>query len=105
MDITNSSGGSITLDDLHVEWVSGGSQKINEVLLGGNSLYSGNENNSPSDFPSEQSWNDYPNEHQIGDGGTKTLLIQFADALGAGTYSLRATFSIGCYVEDSLVVP
>lgn len=100
MTITNSTGSTIRMDSLHVEWVdTPSSQRIDSIILDGVTLWSGNENNPPSDFPSEQSWSGSASDRDI-DPGTVTLLIQFGDTVTAGN-TVEPTFDIGCSISSS----
>ena len=105
LPITNNSGGQIILDSLHIEWVNPSSQRIEDILLDGTSLAAVNENNPPSDYPSEKPWDHYPSGHDINNSATKELVIKFSAALDSGSYQIKATFNIGCYVTGSYTIP
>jgi hypothetical protein len=105
MLLTNNSSGQIILDSLHVEWVNQSSQRIVDILLDGTSLAAANENNPPSDYPSEKPWDHYPTGHDINASTTKDLVIRFNLALDPGPYLIKATFNTGCFVTGSYTVP
>jgi len=99
--ITNNSGATVTLNSLVVNWIDDpASQRINEVLLNGAQLWSGNSNNTPSNFTFTGTLAD----RQIASSGTKTLTLNFDETLAAGAYSLTATFD-GCTVSQSAIHP
>jgi hypothetical protein len=106
INITNNIGATISLDILHIEWINiiTPSQKLNSAVLDGSTLWSGNENNPPSDFPSEQAW-DGGGDHTLGNGANKDLILSFVSSLDAGDYLVRATFDNGCFIEKTTTVP
>jgi hypothetical protein len=101
MTITNSSGGTIRMDSLHVEWVDSPSdQRIIKVVLDGVQVWGGNENNDPTDFPAEDPWGATPGDRDIGPG-TVTIMLQFQEVLQLSGYTIEPTFDIGCSITSS----
>jgi hypothetical protein len=106
INLANNIGATISLDILHIEWINSitPSQKLNNVRLGSSDIWSGNENNPPSDFPSEKAWNS-GGDRTIDNGANKDLILSFNSSLDAGGYLVRATFNNGCFIEKSTTVP
>jgi hypothetical protein len=104
MMITNSSGGTIRMDSLYVEWSDvPSSQKINTIKLNSVDVFSGNANNDPTTWPDDHSWSGSASDRDIASGATVELLLQFDTAFASPppTYLLKSTFNIGCYVQGS----
>ena len=102
MDITNASGGDITITRFFTYWdQTPTSQKISELQLGGVTIWNPSDPDSPTDIPLEGNWVNGANL-TITNGGTSSLLILFAENLQATGYEVHVVFDIGCQVSDSL---
>jgi hypothetical protein len=101
MVITNNSGGTITMDSLHIGWLDGPSQKLQSVVLNGTSLWSGNDNAAPSDLPSELAWSGTAADRQVLNGTPGTLTMTFFVVLPSGTNTVEIIFDNGCTIQGS----
>lgn len=102
MVITNSSGGTIRMDSLVVDWVDSPSeQRVIKVFLDGLEVWSGNENNPPGSWgPSlNHNWSGSASNRDI-DPGSVVLLLEFEETAVAGN-TLQPTFDIGCSISSS----
>ena len=98
MDITNTSGGSITIDSLFANWVaSPASQRLDKIFIGGSEVWNKSDPAPPSNIPEEGNWIGIP---AIPNGATLNLLIRFGDPLQPPT-EVRITFNINCYVTGT----
>lgn len=98
MDITNTSGSSITLTRFFAYWVElPSAQKIDRLLLNGTVIWNTSDPDSPSDIPTEGNWVNGA-DRTIPDVTTRTFLIQFPDNLQTTGYEVHIVFDIGCQV-------
>jgi len=100
MDITNSSGSTITINRFFAYWVkSPNSQKIDRLLLNGNIIWNTSDPNSPSDFPAEGNWISGTNLLTIPDANVGNLVVQYTyDLIQPTGYEVHIVFDIGCQV-------
>jgi hypothetical protein len=104
VNLVNNTGGNISLETLHIEWVNApASQRITDIYLATDNLWTGLENNPPSDFPADHAWGG--GSRVIANTQNKDLRVVFNTTLDPGTYLVSAIFDINCRVEASLVVP
>jgi hypothetical protein len=96
MNISNSTGGDITMNTVVADWdnVADPSQRIEEVQLGGTIINSSNLNNPPVTI---SSWTSTP---LIGNGQNPVLLFNFSNSLLPGN-SITVNFTNGCQVQGS----
>jgi hypothetical protein len=98
MDITNNSGGPITVNRFFAYWVkTPSSQKLDRLLLDTDLLWNTSDPTPPSDIPAEGSWRAGVN-FIINNTATRTLLVQFQDALQSTGYEIHVVFDSGCQV-------
>ena len=98
MNITNNSGGPITINRLFAYWVkSPVSQKLDRVLLSGTLLWNTSDNDSPSDIPDEGNWINGANR-TILNAETRNFVLRFQDDLQPTGYEVYIVFDIGCQV-------
>jgi hypothetical protein len=101
VNITNNSGGTITLNSLVVNWIDEpANQRIQDVTLNSASLWSGNNNTTPSLFE----FTGPVEDRQIANGNSATLTLTFALTLENGNYDLTATFD-SCTASQSGTLP
>jgi hypothetical protein len=100
LEITNSSGVTITISTIHISWIDAPSQKPQMITLGGLELWSGNDNAAPSDLPGELAWTGAAGNLEISIGGVENLLIDFFSP-PTSPNTINVTFDLGCYVEQS----
>ncbi len=101
MDITNNSGGPITIKRFFAYWVKQpNSQKIERLVLNGIVIWNTSDPDSPSDIPTESNWANGA-DLTILDATTETLLIQFPNNLQPTGYDVHLVFDIGCQVFGS----
>jgi hypothetical protein len=106
MDITNSSGGPVTVDSLFAYWVKlPTSQKLDRLFLDAVEIWNISDTDSPSDIPAEGNWRGSAAERTILDAASGNLVVQFQDPLQAGNYEVHIIFDIGCQVNGSLNLP
>ena len=96
MNISNSTGANINIQTIDANWdnVADPSQKIQEIRLAGTIINSTVLNNPPVTFSS------WISSTTISNGQNPQLLIQFSDAVIAGT-SITVHFDNGCQVQGS----
>jgi hypothetical protein len=101
MDITNNNGGDIFISRLFAIWEpSSPQQKLDQLLLGGVSVWNTSDNFPPSDFPAEGpggSWPSLDADRTILNGGTGNFLLRFQENLQL-PYKVHIVFNIGCQV-------
>jgi hypothetical protein len=98
MNITNNSGGPITIERFFAYWVkTPASQKIDRLLLSGTLLWNTSDNDSPTDIPAESSWINGASRTILA-GETRLFVIRFQDDLQATGYEVHIVFDIGCQV-------
>jgi hypothetical protein len=98
MDINNTNGSPITINQIFAYWVkSSTSQKIDKVLLNGDEIWDKSDPNPPSDIPNEGDWKGGANL-VIPGAPVSNLLIQFSDTLQPTGYEVHILFDIGCQV-------
>ena len=101
MDITNNSGGDITIERLYATWVdSPSTQSIDNGSLSGNLLWNQNDNDSPSDFPTEGNWVNGA-DRTISNTLVEPFVIQFREILAPTGYDVHIVFDIGCQVTGT----
>jgi len=98
-NITNNSGADINIDGFFAYWVdSPTTQALELLILNGDQIWNKNDNDSPSDFPTEGNWRSGANL-TIPNGATRTFLVQFREVLQPTGYDLHIFFDIGCQVS------
>ncbi|HUG34691.1 MAG TPA: hypothetical protein VMJ90_07970 [Anaerolineales bacterium] len=98
MDITNSSGGPVTINRFFADWVKlPTSQKLDRLILGGNPVWNISDVTPPSDIPSEGNFMGGANL-TIPDATTLNFVVQFQDNLQPTGYEIHIFFDIGCQV-------
>ena len=96
MDITNSSGGPVTINRFFAYWVKlPNSQKLDKLFLNGSQVWNIYDTTSPSDIPAEGNWAGSANL-QIPDTATQNFVVRFQDDLQPSGYQLHIVFDIGC---------
>jgi hypothetical protein len=101
MNITNNSGGPITVNRLFTHWVkSPTSQKLDKLFLNGVLVWNISDNDSPSDIPAEGSFVNGA-DLTILDAAAENLVIQFLDNLQPTGYEVHIVFDIGCQVSGT----
>jgi len=101
MDITNSSGGAVTINRFFAYWVKLlTSQKLDKLFLDGNQVWNISDNTSPSDIPTEGNWMGSANL-TIPDATTQNFVVQFQNDLQPTGYAVHIIFDIGCQVTGS----
>jgi hypothetical protein len=103
LDLTNNSGGTVTIDAMHIVWVESTASFIMDQILDGNEFGNANEMNSPSDFPSPNPFTGLVSSRQIEVDGdeTETLVINFQDPPTGVGYTVQLHFDIGCQIQAS----
>ncbi len=102
INITNSTGATIRMDGLTVNWIESPiSQKLKNVAVDGNQAWNGADNNTPSIFPSEIAWTGLASTREVSDASTEQLLLNFQDDLAVSGYSIQITFDNGCVLNAS----
>jgi len=100
-DITNSSGGTITINRFFAYWVkSPNSQKIIRLFLNGARIWNTSDPFPPSDFPAESPFADGA-ILTIPDATTSPFLLRFQDDLQPTGYEVHIYFDIGCQVTGT----
>lgn len=98
MDITNNSGGPVTINRFFAYWVKlPTSQKLDRLFLGGNPVWNISDVTSPSDIPAEGNWMGGANL-TIPDATPQNFVVQFQDNLQPTGYEVHIFFDIGCQV-------
>jgi len=101
MDISNNSGGNITIESLYANWVATpSSQRLDRIFLNGISVWNTSDPAPPSNIPDEGNWQSSGNL-SIPNGATQSLLIRFGDPLQTTGYEVRITFNNNCYVSGT----
>ncbi|HAV78865.1 MAG TPA: hypothetical protein DCX53_16055 [Anaerolineae bacterium] len=101
MDITNSSGGTITIDRFFAYWVdSPSTQALDMLVLNSDLIWNQTDNNSPSDFPTEGNWRS-GSDRTIPNATTRTFVVQYRENLQSTGYVIHIIFDIGCRVTGS----
>ena len=106
MDITNNSGGPITINRLFAYWVkSPPSQKLDKLFLndvGTVEIWNISDTDSPSDIPAEKgNWSSTDPDRTIPNKATRTFVIQFQNDLQPSGYTVHIVFDIGCQVSGT----
>ncbi len=70
------------------------------LSLNGNLIWNKNDNNSPSDFPTESNWENSA-DLTITSGATESFTIQFRENLQPSGYEVHIFFNIGCQVSGT----
>jgi len=100
-DITNNSGGTITISRFFAYWVkSPNSQKIIRLFLNGGRIWNTSDPFPPSDFPSESPFADGA-ILTIPDATTSPFLLRFQDDLQPTGYEVHVYFDIGCQISGT----
>ena len=98
MDITNTSGATITITRFFAHWVEApSSQRISRLFLNGVVVWNPSDPDSPTDIPTESNWLGGA-DLTIPVAATRTLLIEFGDNLQTTGYEVHIVFDIGCQV-------
>ena len=100
MDITNTSGGPISITRFFAYWVeSPSSQKISRLFVNGVVVWNPSDPDSPTDVPTEGNWLAGA-DLTIPDATTRTLLIEFSDNLQPTGYEVHIVFGppVSCQV-------
>jgi len=93
---------TVTIGSVTVTWIEAPpSQKLRKIFVGATQVWTGTDNNSPSNIPSEGAWSGTGTDRQIGAGGSQLLTFEFQDALQASGYSLTVNFDNGCSTSAS----
>jgi hypothetical protein len=101
MDLTNNTGGPVTIDALQIEWNTGIAVRILEVRLAAPIIGNANQTTSPSDFPSPNLFIGVQTLREVGAGTTETLTINFQAVPTGSVYTVGVHFDIGCQVSGS----
>ena len=101
MTITNSTGSTITMDSLRVDWVEFLGQEVKQVKLDGNDISNADDVNTPSLFPIENAWSGSASNRDIGPGTVVVLRIKFQEDIVVAGNTLEPTFDIGCSISSS----
>jgi hypothetical protein len=98
LDLTNNSGGTVTLDAMHIVWNTGTAIRILDQFLDINQIGNANELSSPSDFPSPNPFIGTIDRREISDTVTAQLVLNFQNPpIGSG-YTVQLHFDIGCHI-------
>jgi len=98
MNITNNSGAPITINRFFAYWPdSPTTQSLDMLLLNGGQIWNQNDNDSPSDFPTEGNWRSGANL-TIPNATTYNFIVQFRENLQSTGYEVHTFFDIGCQV-------
>ncbi|HKJ37805.1 MAG TPA: hypothetical protein VJ972_03445, partial [Anaerolineales bacterium] len=98
MNITNNSGAPITINRFFAYWPdSPTTQSLDMLLLNGGQIWNQNDNDSPSDFPTEGNWRSGANL-TIPNATTYNFIVQFRENLQSSGYENHIFFDIGCQV-------
>jgi hypothetical protein len=101
MDITNASGGTITITRFFAYWVKTPiSQKLDKLFLNGVEIWNISDVSSPSDIPSEGNWKGGA-DLTIPDATALNFLVQFQDDLQPAGYEVHIVFNVGCQVTGT----
>ena len=104
MDITNTSGSSITLTRFFAYWVElPSAQKIDRLLLNGTVIWNTSDPDSPSDIPTEGNWVNGA-DLIIPDGTTRNFVIEFSDNLQPTGYEVHIVFDLPLSPIDCQVI-
>jgi len=96
MDITNNHGKDVSIDGFFAYWVDSPSTQALEFLsLNGGQIWNKNDNDSPSDFPTEGDWRSGSNR-TIPNTATQNFVVQFRENLQPSGYEIHIYFNIGC---------
>lgn len=106
MVITNSSGGSISIDRVFAYWVkSPTSQKLDKLFIDGIEVWNRSDPDTPSDIPAEGGFMGGA-DLTILDSTSRTFVILFSNDLQPGDYEVHLVFnSIPCQVSGSITLP
>lgn len=97
-NITNNGPASITIDKFFAYWVkTPQSQKLDRLLLNGNSIWNTSDSDSPSDIPNEGNWIGSASR-TISNGATGSFIMRFQNDLQLTGYEIHIVFDIGCQV-------
>jgi hypothetical protein len=97
-DITNSSGGPVTITRFFAYWIkTPTSQKLDRLFLDGNPVWNISDVSPPSDIPAEGNWMGGANL-TIPDLTAQNFRVQFQENLQPTGYQIHIIFDIGCQV-------
>lgn len=101
LSLTNSTGGDVAIDAMHIVWNEGAATMILDQTLDGNQVGNANDMTSPSDFPSPNPFVGTASLRVIENDGTPTeiLAINFQASPTGGGYSVQLHFDIGCQIQ------
>jgi hypothetical protein len=106
MDINSATGIPIVITRFFAQWVEApSSQKLDQLFLGGVSIWDASDPDAPSDIPSEGAWKGSFLERTLPGSGVRNFKIQFGDALQPGVYQVHLVFNTGCQVNQSVTLP
>lgn len=102
-DLTNSTGGDVTIDAMHIVWLEGTATRLNDFDFDGNQIVSANETTSPSDYPSPNPFAGPVARRTIENDGspTETFTINFLTAPTGSGYIVQLHFDISCQLSVS----
>jgi hypothetical protein len=101
MDITNSSGGPLTIERLYATWVKlPSSQKLDKLFLDGVLIWNISDTTPPSDLPTEGSFVNGA-DLTIPHATIRNLVVQFQDPVQPSGNEVRIVFDIGCQVTGT----
>jgi hypothetical protein len=102
LDITNSSGSTVEITSIIIEWDIATTDRLLTVELSGQQISNPNEVTSPVDIPAGNPFTGPAADRQIIDGTTSTLNLIFDNnlALGSG-YSVEVGFDSVCQIQVS----
>lgn len=103
LNLTNNSGGVVTIDAMRIVWNVGVATKILDQFLDGKQIGNANEQTSPSNFPDPNPFtgNDSLRDIEIVGTNTEILVINFQAPPTGGGYLVQLHFNIGCQIEAS----
>ncbi|HET7145158.1 MAG TPA: hypothetical protein VFI68_14155, partial [Anaerolineales bacterium] len=105
LNLTNNSGGLVTIDAMHIVWNVGDTTSLLNLTLDGLLIGNPSTTTSPSDFPSPISFSGPANGPDIESDGTNTemFVINFQDDIEAGGYTVQLHFNnIVCQISASI---
>lgn len=80
------------------------SQRLDQLILQGVSIWDTSDPDAPSDIPSEGAWKG-PLTNRMLPVGVRTFTIQFGADLEPGDYQVHLVFGTGCQVNQSVTLP
>jgi hypothetical protein len=102
-DLTNNSGGDVSIDAMQIVWNVGNATKILDVNLDGLQIGSPNDSNSPTDFPSPNPFTGIASRRIIENDGSLTEVFEvvFENNPTGGGYSIQLHFDSNCQITVS----